>query len=356
MKQLPNCSDYMTSIETPQLIRAERLKGGHVECKNGKPLRYAGGFCIVFPYYLKTGKKVAVRCWTANICQVEKRSIQISSVLQQCKLPYFVGFEYIKEGLATQSGILPIIIMDWVDAKPLKYYLKDHIKDSERLTKLAEEFKNMVIKLHEIGISHGDLQHGNIMVSQTGAIYLVDYDSMFVPGLEGESDEIKGLVGYQHPCRFKNRNLSPKADYFSELIIYTSIVALSKYPSLWTDLEIENTETLVFSQADLDKPESSKTIHRLKSDSELSNFIEAIERALNINDIEALLPLEDAIIPESKRIIENLKEKWNQQKKAPQNEPEIELKKYKEKWNRPRPQNYEPDEIDINTIVNKWRK
>ena len=47
--------------------------------------------------------------------------------------------------------------------------------------------------LHSVGFSHGDLQHGNIMVNSEGKLFLVDYDSMFVPGLENVSDEIKGL-------------------------------------------------------------------------------------------------------------------------------------------------------------------
>ena len=69
MKPLPSCVDYITSVETPQLLKAQELQGGYVVKKNGKPLRYAGGFCVVFPFQLASGKKVAVRCWTAHVCR-----------------------------------------------------------------------------------------------------------------------------------------------------------------------------------------------------------------------------------------------------------------------------------------------
>lgn len=52
----------------------------------------------------------------------------------------------------------------------------------------------MCKKLHEKSIAHGDLQHGNILVDSNGNIYLIDYDSMFVPSLEKERDIIKGRM------------------------------------------------------------------------------------------------------------------------------------------------------------------
>lgn len=355
MKQLPSCSDYITAIETPQLLKADKLQGGNVVLKNGKPLRYAGGFCVVFPFNLICGKKVAVRCWTANVPDADKRSNLIAERISESKLPYFVGFEYIQSGIATSLGIYPVIVMDWVDAIPLKEYVKVHIGDSDCLENLASEFKTMVSKLHKAGFSHGDLQHGNIMVSKSGNISLVDYDSMFVPGLEGITDEIKGLGGYQHPGRNKLKYLSSKTDYFSELIIYTSILALSRYPQLWQDLEIENTETLVFSQNDIDAPNHSDIFRKLKKDSDLSICIQAIEDALKVPDIENLLPLEQALISQSARLIDSLKNKWNQPI-LPQSsiEPNANIDELSNKWGKTIIHKAE-QKIDTNLISNKWK-
>lgn len=355
MKLLPSCVDYITSIETPQLLKASTLQGGQVVLKNGKPLRYAGGFCVVFPYLLLTGKKVAVRCWIAHVQDADKRSYQISKQLKISGLPYFVGFDYIPNGIATSIGVFPIVIMDWIDAMPLKDYIKCHIANSDCLNELADHFLQMVKDLHKVGFSHGDLQHGNIMVDHNGRIFLVDYDSMFVPGLEGVIDEIKGLSGYQHPGRNKLEYLSPKTDYFSELIIYTSILALAKYPFLWSELEIEDTETLIFSQADIDNPKGALIFRRLFEDSDLSQCAEAIIAALMESNIENLLPLELAISPVSSKITEDLQKKWKHRPvlEIKQNSPDI--NGLKSKWERNLPQcTSEP--LNISNITTKWRK
>ena len=353
MTPLPSCVDYITSIETPMLIKAKELHGGSVILKNGKPLRYAGGFCVVFPYVLQNNKKVAVRCWIAHVSDADKRSHQISIQLKNSGLPYFVGFEYIPQGIATSLGVFPIVIMDWIEAMPLKEYLKKNLTASNRLIGLANQSLQMSKDLHTAGFSHGDLQHGNIMVNPDGKLYLVDYDSMFVPGLENVSDEIKGLAGYQHPGRNKQVCLSPKSDYFSELIIYTSILAIAHHPNLWNELEIEDTETLVFSQDDLDNPNKSSIFSRLKKDSSLSDCIEAIENALNESDIEKLLPLEEAIISASTRLVESLQEKWKPRLVSVIEQKAPDIDELKSKWKKSQELSSEP--VDITPITSKWK-
>lgn len=201
MAKLPSIDDYITAISTPQLIKAEELKGGECVKFNGSDVeRYAGGFCVVFPFNSPTGK-VAVRCWHAQLNDIQKRTKLISEELERLHLPYFVKFHYVDDGLATSEGIEPIVIMDWVKALPFKEYIDQNLRDKEALNKLSANFLNMVKDLHKYNISHGDLQHGNILVKGDGSLVLVDYDSMYVPQIEGFNDEVKGLEGYQHESR-----------------------------------------------------------------------------------------------------------------------------------------------------------
>lgn len=216
-QSLPSCTDYTTSIVVSSLVKAPQLTSGNPEMYKGRPVKYAGGFCIVFPYYAG-GKKYAVRCWHAHLDGAEERTKRISQTLRKSNLPYFVGFEYVNNGIITPQGIQPVVIMDWVCAKPLKKYIAEHISNSTVLNNLADKFAQMVRDLHSRNFSHGDLQHGNIMVKDDGNLILVDYDSMYIPELDGWTDEISGLAGYQHPARWNNKYLSPKADYFSELV------------------------------------------------------------------------------------------------------------------------------------------
>lgn len=356
MKPLPSCDDYITSIEVPKLIKANELSGGKVVSYNGNPVMYAGGFCVVFPFLLPSSRKVAVRCWIAHVPDVDKRSDRIAMELKNSGLPYFVEFNYIPQGVATSNGVFPIVIMDWVEGSHLKEYISKHISECCQISNLANQFKLMVADLHKASFSHGDLQHGNIMVTNNGKIILVDYDSMFVPGLENVSDEIKGLAGYQHPGRAKLKNLSPKSDYFSELIIYTSLIALAKYPNLWYKLNIENTETLLFTQQDLDSPNSSVIFKELKKDMDLRSLVEAIEKALRYPNIDDLLPLEEAIIPESTRIVGNLKDKWEKKTISTKEDSQIDLNVISKKWQTTKRLSSKNEEIDVFSITSKWKK
>lgn len=356
MKALPSCEDYITSIEVPQLIKANELNGGKVVSFNGNPVMYAGGFCVVFPYILSTSKKVAVRCWTANVPDADKRSNRIASELKRSGLPYFVEFDYIPQGIATSNGVFPIVIMDWVEASSLKEYIGSHIAERSRIQSLADQFKTMASDMHKASFSHGDLQHGNILVTNDGKIILVDYDSMFVPGLENVSDEIKGLAGYQHPGRAKLKYLSPKSDYFSELIIYTSLVVLSKYPQLWQKLNIEYTETFLFTQEDLDAPSRATIFKVLKSDKDLRPLLEAIEKALKEPNIEHLLPLEEAIIPESTRIVGGLQDKWKKKPTPTKEKYHVDLECISKKWKTTKRQTAQNEKIDVSSITKKWKR
>lgn len=353
MNVLPSCEDYISSIEVPQLIKAKELYGGKVVSYNGNPVMYSGGFCVVFQYQLPSMKKVAVRCWTAHVPDADKRSNRISIELKRSGLPYFVEFTYVPQGIATTKGILPIVIMDWVEASSIKEFINSHIHEPRRIFDLAERFKLMVSDLHKVSFSHGDLQHGNIMVADDGKLILVDYDSMYVPGLENFNDDIKGLAGYQHPSRSQQKYLSPKSDYFSELIIYTSLIALSKYPELWKQLNILDTETLLFTREDLDAPYDADIFNSFKRDADLKPLVEAIERELRSSDLDNLLPLEEAIIPESTRIIGNLEGKWRKRSLPSEKESQVDLANLSKKWKNktivPKTEN-----INVTSITSKW--
>ena len=290
MPSLPSCSDYSTSINVNSLIKAPKLSGGHPDTYNGKPIKYAGGFCIVFPYIVGTNK-YAVRCWHAHLEGAKERTKIIAESLKKINLPYFVGFEYIDDGIVTPSGTQPIVIMDWVEAKPLKKYIEDNLHNSDSLRQLADNFLKMTKDLHDNNLSHGDLQHGNIMVKSDGSIVLVDYDSMYVPELDGWTDEISGLPGFQHPSRWDNKYLSPKADYFSEMVIYISLIALSELPDLWRDLNMKDTDTLLFSTDDIKSKGNSPIFSVLDSIDSCKDIVEQMRSAFmcnSINDIEAM--------------------------------------------------------------------
>ncbi len=109
-------------------------------------------------------------------------------------------------------------------------------------------------------------------------------------------DEIEGLAGYQHEGRWKNKVVSEKADYFSELVIYISLKALAKMPSLWNDLNMEDTETLLFSGEDIQSHGSSTIFRVLRTDSELAHLVDKLCEFMSMPSIDDLSPLEEAVV------------------------------------------------------------
>ena len=295
---MPSCSDYRAAIASPLSIKDPSLKGGKPVEQNNRLMMYTGGFCVVFPFQL-VNKKYAIRCWHVKVHNIRARIRKISKKLSQLQLPYFVEFTFKDKAILTASGLQPIVKMEWVEADNLKKYIAKNRHDKVLMKKLADSFLEMVKVLHKNHISHGDLQHGNILVKKDGSLVLVDYDSMYVPELAGEKEEIKGLPGYQHPARYSNAYVTPYADYFSELVIYLSILALIKMPELWNELKIEDSEELIFSGKDFVSKGNSPVFKRLLrcNDSLIKSLTKTLIDYCIKNSILDLKPLEEVVRP-----------------------------------------------------------
>jgi hypothetical protein len=89
-----------------------------------------------------------------------------------------------------------------------------------------------------------------VLVDTDGALRLVDFDGIWIPQLAGMPPPSEyGHPNYQHPGRYVwGRWL----DTFSALVIYLSLVALSRAPGLWPALY--NSKNLLFSKADFLPP------------------------------------------------------------------------------------------------------
>lgn len=309
--ELPSIEDYMAALQNPALLKAKELQGGRCEKQGNIVIRYAGGFCVVFKFNVN-GKTMALRCWRTDINNMRERARIITSYLNSVRLPYFIEFQYIDNAVITAKGEQPVVLMDWVSALPMKDYISRCIKSNDMVAikRLADDFKNMVKCLHEHKISHGDLQHGNILVKDDGNIILVDYDSMYVPGLDGYADEIKGIDGYQHKARKEIKQMTPIVDYFSELVIYISLIAIAENPELWYKYDIEDTETMLFTKDDLSSLKTSQIYHVLNSMSdEISRLSNVLVDFTSKNGLEELAPLEAVIVPPYTKIVENISDK-----------------------------------------------
>lgn len=294
---MPNVVDIIQSIQVPQLIKDEQIsKGTPMLDSRGRPIHYTGGFAIVFPFIVE-GNKWAFRCWSADIGDVEERLHTLSKELKLLQLPYFCDFSYEPIGIIVGGKVYPTTRMQWIDGITIKDYICENRNDSNKLKKLADDFMKMCETLHKNKIAHGDLQHGNILVDSLGQIFLIDYDSVFLPALHRAEDIITGLPDYQHPMRKDNKVASEKLDYFSELIIYLSIRAIAESPSLVDKYQVKDAERMLFSKEDYADFKHSLIYQDVISlGNEFTELLGVLEVYLSKKDINDLDPFEKYLL------------------------------------------------------------
>ena len=300
----PNGIDYTQAIGFfPDISLLDpTLKGGNPQRgSNNYLIFYSGEFSIVFPIEVASST-FALRCWTKDIGDAEVRYKEISNYLKQCSLPYFVDFVYVSEGILVNGTKYPITRMEWAEGETLCDFIKQNLQDAGCLKIAAAEFQKMVESLHTHQISHGHLQDGNILFKRNGAdveIKLIDYDSLFVPALRGQPDNVVGLPEYQHPQRTAGGGgANEKADYFSELVIYLSLLSLAEKPDLWNQFGDRTERGLLFTAEDFKNPDQSDVFQELEN---LSPDVKQL--ALKLKEfckrsVDQLEPLE-AILPKT---------------------------------------------------------
>ena len=250
--------DIINCVSVPALIKDNFVRNGSfLRLKNGDLQAYVGGFSVVFPVEVN-GSKWAFRCWHRTIDEGIDRIKQLSIEIKKARLNYLLDIDFVQSGIIVGGRTYPTTRMQWIDGVTIKEYLCDNRHSRTKLEKLADQFLIMIKDMHQHSFAHGDLQHGNIIVNNIGKLYLVDYDSFYCPKFKDEPDIITGLKDYQHPARKNNSKTSEKIDYFSELIIYLSILGIAYNPSLVEKYQVEDSEHMLFESLDFENIKQSK--------------------------------------------------------------------------------------------------
>ncbi len=290
--------DIINSVSVPALIKDEFIKRGtFARLKNGDFQACVGGFSIVFPVEVD-GSKWAFRCWHHTLDNDQARIKLLSAELKKAGLPYFIDFEYEDNGIVVNGVVYPTTRMKWINGRDIKDYICYNRNNRHKLFELASNFFAMTQDLHRLSIAHGDLQHENIIVNPYGNIYLIDYDSMYVPALSymNSKNSTNGKEGYQHPARENCVYSNSTLDYFSEVIILTSILAIAYNPTLIDKYDMEDSDTMLFKKADFRSFGSSNIYSDLSSMGDIFVvFLNVLSSYLKKRDITKIDPLELAV-------------------------------------------------------------
>lgn len=272
--------DIRNAVKIPSLIKDPYLKGFQIVTKNGNLIEWSGGFSMVYLFSKET-EKCILKIWDKTINNNKKRYEAISAYLEKCKLPYFVDFEYVENGIFINGAYYDTLRMEWVEGLNLVEFISANLDNKDVLKKLSKDFIKMAQDLHENQISHGDLQHTNIIIDKNGEIKLIDYDSLCIPEFEGQRDSCRGFKGYQLPSRIYGGFISSiNIDNFSKLIIYTTICAVIENPLLWDKYDVPLADyRLLFKYDDFLNWEDAQ-IRR-----DLHNYSEEIVKLIDIFDL-----------------------------------------------------------------------
>jgi hypothetical protein len=274
--RLPAGDAYFSAIQNPRTaFKDPELKSCEVEQQPGLfgatlPKPYSGGFTVTYHLHNQRNQNWAVRCFTKDVPELQRRYDAFGRFLAGSNAPYFVRATCQFDGMQVNSAWYPIIKMQWVEGQPLNTYVEDLLVKKAPLAALIGQFESLVRALKQMKIAHGDLQHGNIIVNG-GKLFLIDYDGVFLPELASLGSGEIGHVNYQHPGRNKI-DYGPALDHFSIIVIYLGLRALALSPELWC--KYNNGENILFSQNDFLSPWSSQLLNDLTQLPQISAFVD----------------------------------------------------------------------------------
>ena len=261
MQAYPQIIDYNEAVQHPETafidpeLRQARIK----ENALGLPMVLSGGFALTY-MLMGPNRKIAVRCFHRQIPAVEQKYAAISRTLRSLNSPYFVDFEFLGQGIRVSRQIYPVVKMDWAEGDILGLWLDRNHANPAELSRARGEFAALAQYLEDQGVSHGDIQNGNLIVSPRG-IKLVDYDGVYVPGMAAGEGSESGHKHFQHPER-NTQHHGPGLDRFSFIALDLSLAALIEDPSLFRRYR-EGGETILFRANDFADPEHSEVFRIL---------------------------------------------------------------------------------------------
>lgn len=260
----PTAADYMAAVQDPgstfrhPALAGLRLRPGLM----GLPAAATGQNAVVFDADGPEGR-TALRCFTS----VPARGDEAYRQLEAMELPeVLVPVVWCADALEVNAVRRPVVTMPWVVGDPLHRWVGHHLHLPARIAALADAWVEACRLLVAFGVAHGDLQHGNVLVTMSGDLRIIDFDGvlLFHPTrgthLTAAPTEV-GHPNYQHPQRIEDGHVSRYVDTFSALVIHTTLRALITDPGLWSSHSGEN---LVLAQRDLFEPEASDALARMR--------------------------------------------------------------------------------------------
>ncbi len=282
---MPSPRDYQLAVQNPEVVFADDpiLRNGQVRRNAlGLPVTASGGFAVTFDISAGS-ERWAVRCFHKNDKQDRHLAERYRAIEQfidtHPELDFLVPVQYRDTGITVNGNPFPTVRMRWADGQPLGVWLQrwSAAPDPDQINLVRTGILNAVKALRAAGAAHGDLQHGNILVRPDDhKIWLIDYDGMYLPALDGLGAIEEGHRNYQHPDRGDHYDAA--LDEFSSFGIRMSLAALGRQPELW-DRFGQTGENILFQAADFTEPNTAPIFDDLLRFDELAEYVQRFQNA-----------------------------------------------------------------------------
>lgn len=198
----------------------------------GLPAVSSGQTAMVFRADV-AGQDHAVRVFTSETPSGQRRYQALGDHLRQHRVDAVATSSWLTDGIEVDNETYPIVLMEWVDGDSLSAAIERTLTQPGRIAALAETWRAQMTELRNARFAHGDLQHGNVIVSPDATFRFIDLDGVWLPAVADLAPSEFGQPNYQHPDRTSGRVWGEHIDWFSALVIYTSLRALAANPALW---------------------------------------------------------------------------------------------------------------------------
>jgi alkyl hydroperoxide reductase subunit AhpC len=124
---------------------------------------------------------------------------------------------------------VPMIVMEYIDGRPLSAMLKDGPLPPKLATALAQQIASAMAAAHVQGVVHGDLKPANIMVTASEAAKVMDFglSRRHSPAVRVDESPPRGVTGtpaYMSPEQTRGEAASPASDVFAlGLMVYEMV-------------------------------------------------------------------------------------------------------------------------------------
>jgi serine/threonine protein kinase len=261
----PRATEYTQAIQDPARVFSDPiLRNARVETTMlGLPAAATGQNAIVFKV-LAQGEPHAVRCFTPTQGEPSGETYKRLSSMQ---LPaVMVPARWIENGIRVKQQEWPVLAMPWIAGDTLNIWLAANARDRARVLGVRDALRAAYAELRRLNVVHGDLHHGNIIITPRDEIRLVDFDGVCIFGTSGDAPltprptEV-GHPNYQHPQRIRHGSWHRYTDTFAALVIDVSLSVIAAQPSQYSDTG----DSLFFTRDDLESPGASKAFRIARS-------------------------------------------------------------------------------------------